>query len=74
MNEYEVLGLSAAELERRRNLCDQPCTLDGEPSRITGARLRCGVVRALNKPDSEGYLYSWPCIARIMEQGGRFKT
>jgi len=53
--------------------CGENCTLDGRPARIVGKRHPFAMVSTIDPPfiDIE---YSWATVARIMADGGKFKS
>ena len=48
------------------------CTIDGKPATVTGRQLDFGIVAEL--PHGLRVEFAWPTIARIMDNGGRFKS
>lgn len=48
------------------------CTLDGKQATIIGRRLEAGIVAEL--PHGLRVEFAWPTIARVMAQGGEFKS
>lgn len=58
-------------LEDRRALCAQPCTLDGRPAVILGAREPFATV--CDKSTGAGAQWAWETVARVMARGGAFK-
>lgn len=58
-------------IEQRRELCSAAVTLDGEPARITGAALPFAKVSTAT---NGGYEWAWPTVARIVANGGAFKS
>lgn len=57
--------------DEKRNLTAADVTLDGEPARICGAKLRFAVVRSDSGRQVE---YAWPTVARIVAASGDFRT
>jgi hypothetical protein len=48
------------------------CTLDGKDATICGRRLEAGIVAEL--PSGNRVEYAWPTIARVMADGGEFRS
>lgn len=63
------LGLAA-----KRELCQaEDVTLDGKPAMIMGARNAFATVATLNV-DGPAVEFAWPTVARIVANGGAFKS
>lgn len=50
----------------------EDCTLDGNMATIVGRRLEHGIVATL--PVGPRVEFAWPTIAKVMSEGGRFKS
>jgi hypothetical protein len=59
-------------LAAKRELCAAEVTLNGRRPRITGARNAFAMVVTL--PDGPGCEYAWSTVARIVADGGAFKS
>jgi hypothetical protein len=60
----------ALTLDDKRALCATPVTLNGAPAVITGAMEKTALVIAFD--GAARAEYSWPAVARITANGGRF--
>jgi len=58
--------------EAGRLFVGHECTLDGKPAVIAGRQLDAGVVA--NYPNGGRVEFAWPTIARIMANGGEFRS
>lgn len=56
----------------RYALCDTPVTLDGKPAKIAGAKRDFATIRTL--PDGASYEWAWETVARVVANGGAFKS
>ena len=56
--------------ETRDKLVGLPCTLDGQPAKIVGRNEPFPVIVS----DTNRVEFSWPTVAYIMQNGGRFKS
>ena len=59
--------------ETKRQLIAATVTLDGRPAKISGRLLGYAVVGSLEQPLTS-VQYSWEAVARIVEQGGAFRS
>jgi hypothetical protein len=59
-------------IEQRRELCAATVTLDGQPAWIGGASLDFAIVRQIKT--GLGAEWAWPTVARIVANGGAFKS
>jgi hypothetical protein len=62
----------------KRALCERAitegaCTLDGRPARVYGVKLAYARVETYETPFL-GCGFAWPTVARIMDNGGAFKS
>lgn len=66
--------MSAAHVdtERRRELCAERVTLNGRPAIVGGVRKDHATVTALD--NGESYAWAWPTVARIVGNGGAFRS
>ena len=48
-------------------------TLDGKPAQVVGLRLPFATVRTLD-PDVPSYEWAWATAARIVDNGGSFRS
>lgn len=62
---------STAHLERLA-LCAAHITLNGKPAAISGAR--CDFATVTELPNGARYEWAWPTVARIVANGGTFKS
>ena len=57
---------------KREELIGREVTLNGEPAVISGRHLRFAMVRQIRT--GLGAEWSWTAAARIVEEGGQFRT
>ena len=48
------------------------CTLDGHRARVRGKL--CDFAKVGQCPSGPEYDFAWPTVARVMENGGKFKS
>ena len=72
MSKQQIPVPAEAELECRRELCQAEVTLDGQKAVIVGARNRFATVR--QHPSGLTAEWSWEAVARVVANGGHFKS
>ena len=58
--------------DQRYDLANTPVTLNGEPAQIAGVKLPFAGVR--NLKTGESYQWAWETVARIVANGGDFRS
>lgn len=72
MSDDRPLG-AGVPTERRRELCQERVTLDGQPATISGYRQPYATVRILTGAQY-GHQWSWEAVERIVAKGGEFHS
>lgn len=73
MNAYDETVKGLEELDRRRDLCAKPVTLNGQPAVISGAKLPFATVLTLD-PCGLACEFAWSTVDRIIANGGQFNA
>lgn len=68
-----MITQSPDTLEARRALCAARVTLNGSRAIVTGARNPFASVVSLDGPQYD-VTYSWTAVARVIANGGAFKS
>lgn len=71
MNAYDATKRGLVELNRRRDLCSETVTLNGEPAKIAGAAKPFATVMTLN-PAGAAVQFSWATVDRILARDSAF--
>lgn len=64
--------MAEISMDERHRLCATAVTLDGKPANISGASDRYATVRQI--PDGFGWHWTWDATARIVANGGDFRS
>ena len=59
-------------IDHRRALCGTPCTINGQPAQVTGARLPFALI--LERDTGLGCEFAWPTVERVLAGSKNFRT